>query len=287
MRVINNYLKLLFIFIVLAIVGNKGDMYENEEVEEEEAKAFAKEYNAIFIKTSAKESYGIDDLFHKIGERFLHKELGITIQKKDKNNNNVNINNKKSDVNENSLKKEELINSYKNEIKDLKNKLNDYKNGNEILKNELDEYEKEIKIIKDELNSYKKLKETFREILNKNENKIKNLTDENTKLKNELLKLDKNASNLNINENNDEKLADVDNIISLNFISEDEKINCNIKCLKTDIFAFVEEKLYQKYEELRESNNNFIINGKTVLRFKKICDNDIKDGDIIKLIKIE
>ena len=71
-QVINNYLKLLFIFIVLAIVGNKDDMYENEEVEEEEAKALANELNAIFIRTSAKESVAIDDLFFEIGEIFLN-----------------------------------------------------------------------------------------------------------------------------------------------------------------------------------------------------------------------
>ena len=110
MRVINNYLKLLFIFIVLAIVGNKGDLCANEEVEEEEAKALANECNAIFVKTSAKESDGIDDLFYKIGERFLSQKLGITIKKKDKQNNNVNINNKESDINENSFKKRRINN---------------------------------------------------------------------------------------------------------------------------------------------------------------------------------
>ena len=120
----------------------------------------------------------------------------------------------------------------------------------------------------------------------KNKNKINNLTDENTKLKNELLKVDKNATNLNNNEGNAEKLSkDDNNIISLNFISDDQKINYNIKCLKTDIFFEVEEKLYKKYEQLRETDNNFIINGKTVLRFKKIYDNNIKDGDTIKIIK--
>ena len=263
----------------MAIVGNKGDLCANEEVEEEEAKALANECNAIFVKTSAKESDGIDDLFYKIGERFLSQKLGITIKKKDKQNNNVNINNKESDINENSLKKEELIISYQNKIKDLKNELNDYKNENEKLKVELNNYISENKIIKDELNNLKKLKEAFREKLNKNENKIKNLTDENTKLKNELLKVD-------INSTNAEKLSEEDNnIISLNFISDDQKINYSIKCLKTDIFFEVEEKLYQKYEQLRETDNNFIINGKTVLRFKKIYDNVIKDGDTIKLIK--
>ena len=148
--------------------------------------------------------------------------------------------------------------------------------------------------MKDELNSYKRFKEIFRGIVNKNENKIKNLTneinllkDESTQFKNELLKLDKNDTNFNDNESNAKILTDTNDIISVNFISNDPKINYCIKCLKTDIFVKVEEKLYEKYEELRETNNNFIINGKIVLRFKKICDNNIKDGDIIRLIKIK
>ncbi len=85
----------------------------------------------------------------------------------------------------------------------------------------------------------------------------------------------------------DKKFVDFDNIIVIDFISSDQNINCGIKCLKTDTFAEVEEKLYQRYEKFRETNNNFIANGKLILRFKKIFENGIKDGDKIQLIKIE
>ncbi len=102
---------------------------------------------------------------------------------------------------------------------------------------------------------------------------------------------DKEIDFLNIQlkniENDNKKLVDFENIMVVTFISSDQKINYGIKCLKTDTFAEVEEKLYQKYEEYRETNNNFIAKGKLVLRFKKICDNGIKDGDIVQLIKIE
>ena len=37
----------------------------------------------------------------------------------------------------------------------------------------------------------------------------------------------------------------------------DQKIDLSILCIKTDIFAQIEEKLYQKYPEYRETNNNF------------------------------
>ena len=58
--------------IVLALAGNKNDMYEHEEVEENEGKDLAKELGAIFQKTSAKESTGVEDLFVKIGKKFIN-----------------------------------------------------------------------------------------------------------------------------------------------------------------------------------------------------------------------
>ena len=56
---------------MLAVAGNKDDMYEHEEVEEKEGKDLAKELGAIFQKTSAKEARGIEDLFIGIGKKFL------------------------------------------------------------------------------------------------------------------------------------------------------------------------------------------------------------------------
>ena len=48
-------------------------MYEYEEVTEEEGKAFAKQYKAIFQTTTAKDSDGsIDQLFKNIGKQFLN-----------------------------------------------------------------------------------------------------------------------------------------------------------------------------------------------------------------------
>ena len=82
------------------------------------------------------------------------------------------------------------------------------------------------------------------------------------------------------------KNVDFDEILFVHFISMDQNINYPIKCLKTDIFAEVEEKLYRKYGEYRETNNNFTSNGRIVLRFKSISDNNIKDGDKVELIDI-
>ena len=86
---------------------------------------------------------------------------------------------------------------------------------------------------------------------------------------------------------NHKKSVNFDDIMVVNFISLDQKVNKGIKCLKTDTFAEVEEQLYKIYVEYRETNNNFIANGTLVLRFKKMCENNIKDNDTIQLIAVE
>ena len=75
------------------------------------------------------------------------------------------------------------------------------------------------------------------------------------------------------------KFIDYNNIMVINFISTDGIINEGIACIKTDLFAEVEEKLYKIYEKYKETNNIFLIGGNQVLRFKTIEENNIKDRD--------
>ena len=56
----------------MALAGNKDDRYEFQEVNDEEAKNFAKEINAIFQKTSAKQSRGVEELFKLIALKFIN-----------------------------------------------------------------------------------------------------------------------------------------------------------------------------------------------------------------------
>eukprot|EP01017_Pseudomicrothorax_dubius_P025963 TRINITY_DN2858_c0_g1_i5.p1 TRINITY_DN2858_c0_g1~~TRINITY_DN2858_c0_g1_i5.p1 ORF type:complete len:126 (+),score=26.76 TRINITY_DN2858_c0_g1_i5:265-642(+) len=60
--------------IVLAIVGNKVDLITQEQVHSTEASQIAKEYNALSIRTSAKEAKGIDELFTSISERLEERD---------------------------------------------------------------------------------------------------------------------------------------------------------------------------------------------------------------------
>ena len=55
----------------------------------------------------------------------------------------------------------------------------------------------------------------------------------------------------------------------------------------TDIFTDVEEKLYKIDNNLRDTNNDFIVNEKQVIKFKTISENNIKDGDKVMISKFE
>ena len=56
---------------VIAVVGNKTDLYDNQKVDMNDAKNFAKKIGAIFQLTSAKTADGISVLFDNIGKKYL------------------------------------------------------------------------------------------------------------------------------------------------------------------------------------------------------------------------
>ena len=70
-------------------------------------------------------------------------------------------------------------------------------------------------------------------------------------------------------------------MMSVIFISIDEGIHYSIICKNTDIFSNIEKKFYDKYPQYKNIQNEFIINGNKVDRFKNIDDNKIKNSDII------
>ena len=61
---------------ILAVVGNKCDLYENDNLANEaQAKEFAKGINAVFMLTSAKSGDGINKLFETLTDKFLSDEF--------------------------------------------------------------------------------------------------------------------------------------------------------------------------------------------------------------------
>ena len=64
------------------LVGNKADLFEQEQVKEEEAKEYANSINAEYYLTSAKNNIRITDLFVQCVIKFIEPNSN------DKNNDN-------------------------------------------------------------------------------------------------------------------------------------------------------------------------------------------------------
>ena len=182
----------------------------------------------------------------------------------------------------------------KNDWLEEKNKLKEQFNQkeqnliNEInrLKAELEKYKIENKKLNSNLEKANKIAESQQ----KNQDKITILEDENKKLK---VQLNENLDVINLlntkikKYQKEEGVVNYKDIMVINFISTDSTVNHGIKCLPTDTFAEVEEQLYQIYDDLRNTNNAFIVNGGPILRFKKINENNIHDGDKVQLMILE
>ena len=178
--------------------------------------------------------------------------------------------NKKLEEENNKLKDElnKLKNNESNEIKKLKSDIDKYKN----------ELIKANKIISNLSNNPV------------DNNELKKLKDENTNLKLKLSEKDKEIFQLKNNSKKnkiEEQNFKFKDIVVITFISIDGSVQYGMKCLQTEVFAEVEEKLYKKYDNLRNTNNMFTANAKPILRFKTLKENNIKDGDIIQLLKLE
>lgn len=63
---------------IMFLAGNKCDMTENRQVSTLEAEEFAKNNDLIFLETSAKTGYNIDEVFFSAAKTVLEKiESGI------------------------------------------------------------------------------------------------------------------------------------------------------------------------------------------------------------------
>ena len=61
--------------VILAVVGNKHDLYNQSQIPDEEAKSWADSIGAIFQFTSAKSNSGIDLLFENLAKKFFDPEF--------------------------------------------------------------------------------------------------------------------------------------------------------------------------------------------------------------------
>ena len=142
---------------------------------------------------------------------------------------------------------------------------------NQLLKANKTIEQQKLKIneLQNKLNNYNNTINNYNNIINQKDNELNNLRTQ--------------LNNINNNMNNNIHF-NINDMMSVNFISMDQNVHFSVGCLKTNIFAEVEEKLYKQYPEYRETNNNFIANGTQVLRFKTIAENKIGNGLPVTLI---
>ena len=70
--------------IILAIVANKSDLIESEQVDEATAREFAKDNGALFALTSAKTTAGVESLFLDIAKKYTGTDSASTIESENK-----------------------------------------------------------------------------------------------------------------------------------------------------------------------------------------------------------
>ena len=236
-------------------------MYEDEEVEENEGKSFAKEIGAIFQLTSPRDGSGINELFLKIGKRFLNPN-STEGKHADKTNYKIKDNDK---TNKDLLDK----------IKKLEKELNDEKNKNKRLEKEITDLK--IKLDK-EIKKYKDLNDKIEK-----EKKIRK-KDTKESLYERILEKDKEVNELKKNLSKYPfELNDGEKLMTIIFQSSNEEINYGAICKNTDKFNIIENQLYEHYPEYGENENFFTFNGKKINKNKSMEENNIKNNDIIIL----
>ena len=159
--------------------------------------------------------------------------------------------------------------------------------GNQSL-NENNSLNEELNYLRNQLKEANEKIYKQNNIINELQNKLINA---NTEINNYLKKLQEKEKELNIlknkfssNSNNRNPMVNYNEMMCVNFISTDQKVHFAVPCAPDNIFAEVEEKLYQEFPEYRETNNNFLANGQFVLRFKTIAQNRIGGGLPVTLV---
>ena len=71
--------------ILIVIVGNKSDLYNDEEVNEEEGIEYAQKNNATHKLVSAKNGTGINDLFEEVSKNYIESGANLMFENKSLN----------------------------------------------------------------------------------------------------------------------------------------------------------------------------------------------------------
>ena len=82
-------------------------------------------------------------------------------------------------------------------------------------------------------------------------------------------------------------LEEGEELMSIMFVSSEQKLYYSTICKNTDGFRKIEEELYKKFPQYFENDITFRLNGKKINRFKTLGENGIKNNDIIEMKEIK
>ena len=168
----------------------------------------------------------------------------------------------------------------------MQKEINEQKNEIFLLKYSINKLKNEININNNKLNEINENNTKLKNEINENNTKLKNdINENNTKLndiKNVLNELKLKIDNCSLGSNNFNE-----QILAIQIISEDRKVNYCIPCKKNDNFVRLEELLYKEYPKLSEKDNYFMFNDNKINRFKTFDENGLKSGDKVILFSNE
>jgi len=217
----------------------------------------------------------------KINQKILNEnapidkmELKIKEELTEEKNKNKLLNNKINELNEKikEMQKKRNGNNTKIDVSEtelkIKEELNEEKNKNKLLNSKINELNGKIN--------------DLQKITNKNDNMVNTLQlfEEIREKEKEIKEI---KSNLPFDISKGEKL------MSVIFVSDDQKIHYSIICKNTDKFNRLENILYnvEEYKSYLQSENYFLLNGKKINKYLTLEENGIKNSDIITLMKYE
>ena len=83
------------------------------------------------------------------------------------------------------------------------------------------------------------------------------------------------------------ELKEGEELLTVIFVSNDQKIHYSFICKNTEIFSLVEKRLYEVYPEFEESENYFLVHGNKIKKTKSLEENKIKNSDVIMVNSME
>ena len=201
---------------------------------------------------------------------------------------------------------------FKSLFPNTKNKENSINNNSKNNTKELEDEIAKLKKINDEnIKEITRLKKDLEQAKNNNKELSKKIKNLETLLKEKDKKLESNKGNNSLDNNNkklmelleelrikDKEIKDLksrypiellegEKLMSIIFISTDQKIHHSIICKNTDPFSRIERLLYDEYPEYLDSENYYIVNGNRINRHKTLEENNISNGNIITLYTLD